>query len=251
VRTATVVVDSTLATFTSANQAAAIAENSGANQLVYTAAATDASALTYSLKAGVADQSAFTINASTGQVRLVANPNFEFKSSYGFTVVAKDAADNISEKAVTLGVQDVNEAPTAVALTTALNGNRIDENPSTSARIKVADVVITDDALGTETVTLTGADAAAFEVEREDTIGRGAPIRFQTDGVAGVGARDAVQLKGLQVGPADRGAGNAGRGGTKSARHPLHLDEAILALTRDDEAEVFGDGQSVVEGETR
>jgi Ca2+-binding RTX toxin-like protein len=165
VRTATVVVDSTLATFTSANQAAAIAENSGANQLVYTAAATDASALTYSLKAGVADQSAFTINASTGQVRLVANPNFEAKSSYGFTVVAKDAADNISEKAVTLSVQDVNEAPTAVALTTALNGNRIDENTSTSARIKVADVVITDDALGTETVTLTGADAAAFEVE--------------------------------------------------------------------------------------
>jgi len=162
-RTATIVIDGTAPAFTSAATAAAVAENSGAAQTVYTSATTDASLVTYSLKK-VGDEAAFTINDRTGVVRLTANPNFEAKASYAFTVVATDAAGNASERAVTLQVQDVNEAPTAVALTSALAGNRIDENTSTSARIKVADILITDDALGTETVTLTGADASAFEV---------------------------------------------------------------------------------------
>jgi hypothetical protein len=38
------------------------------------------------------------------------------------------------------------------------------ENTSTSSRIRVADIVITHDGLGTNTLTLTGADAEAFEI---------------------------------------------------------------------------------------
>jgi hypothetical protein len=38
------------------------------------------------------------------------------------------------------------------------------ENTSTSSHIRVADIVITHDGLGTNTLTLTGADAAAFEI---------------------------------------------------------------------------------------
>ncbi len=132
--------------------------------MVYSSAATDASVVSYSLKEG-GDAAAFVINERTGQVRLTANPNFEAKSSYAFTVVATDAAFNASEQAVTLQIQDVNEAPTEVVLTSALAQNRIDENTPTTSRVKVADIAITDDALGTETVTLTGADAAAFEVD--------------------------------------------------------------------------------------
>ncbi|MFZ4666809.1 MAG: calcium-binding protein, partial [Prochlorotrichaceae cyanobacterium] len=41
----------------------------------------------------------------------------------------------------------------------------IAENTSTATRIKVADITITDDALGTNTIALTGADAASFEVD--------------------------------------------------------------------------------------
>ena len=95
--------------FTSGATATPIAENSGAGQVVYTAAATDASLpVTYSLKP-VGDYAAFSINSSTGAVTLTANPDYESKSSYSFTVIATDAASNASEQAVTLAITDVDE----------------------------------------------------------------------------------------------------------------------------------------------
>lgn len=57
----------------------------------------------------------------------------------------------------------VNAAPSAVALTGATLS--IDENTSTVARIKVADVTVTDDGLGTNVLSVSGADAASFEVD--------------------------------------------------------------------------------------
>lgn len=56
-----------------------------------------------------------------------------------------------------------NAAPTAVSLTGAALS--IDENTSTVARIKVADVNVTDDGLGTNALSVSGADAASFEVD--------------------------------------------------------------------------------------
>nr|WP_228025760.1 VCBS repeat-containing protein [Synechocystis salina] len=56
-----------------------------------------------------------------------------------------------------------NLAPTAVALNNQVT--TIAENTDTTTRIKVADIAITDDALGTNTISLSGADAASFEVD--------------------------------------------------------------------------------------
>lgn len=56
-----------------------------------------------------------------------------------------------------------NQAPTAITLTNQVAS--IDENTSTAARIKVADVVVTDDGIGANTFSVGGADAAAFEVD--------------------------------------------------------------------------------------
>jgi Ca2+-binding RTX toxin-like protein len=56
----------------------------------------------------------------------------------------------------------MNEAPTAVALATTTAS--IAENISTTSHIKLADITVTDDALGTNILTLIGADAAAFEI---------------------------------------------------------------------------------------
>ena len=56
-----------------------------------------------------------------------------------------------------------NAAPTAITLTNPVTA--IDENTSTVARIKVADVAITDDGLGTNNLTLSGADAGSFEID--------------------------------------------------------------------------------------
>ena len=108
--------------FTTGATAASIAENSGAGQVIYTASATDDSLpVTYSLKA-VGDHSAFAINASTGAVTLTANPDYESKASYAFTVIATDAAGNASEQAVTLAITDVEESVFAAHFAAGANG---------------------------------------------------------------------------------------------------------------------------------
>ncbi len=56
-----------------------------------------------------------------------------------------------------------NHAPTAVALTGTTTS--LAENTDTTSHIQVGTIAITDDALGTNTVTLTGTDAASFEVD--------------------------------------------------------------------------------------
>jgi hypothetical protein len=58
-------------------------------------------------------------------------------------------------------VNNVNEVPTAVTLQ---NTTTIAENTSTTTAIKVADIAITDDALGTNNLSLTGTDASFFEI---------------------------------------------------------------------------------------
>ena len=114
--------DTTPPVFTSGATAIAIAENSGAGQVVYTATATDASLpIVYSLKA-VGDYAAFTINGSTGAVTLTANPDYESKSSYAFTVIATDAASNAAERAVTLAITDAEESVFAAHFATGGGG---------------------------------------------------------------------------------------------------------------------------------
>ncbi len=98
-----------------------IAENASATTAAYKVTSTDTADIStgstaYSLKAGVGDASAFSIDSSTGDVRLLASANFEAKSSYQITVVAKDAANNSSEKAVAISVTDVNEDPSKTSL---------------------------------------------------------------------------------------------------------------------------------------
>lgn len=56
-----------------------------------------------------------------------------------------------------------NAAPTAVTLGNAVAA--ISEDAATASRTKVADVVVADDGLGTNTLAVTGADAAFFEVD--------------------------------------------------------------------------------------
>jgi uncharacterized protein YjiK len=55
-----------------------------------------------------------------------------------------------------------NQAPTEVVLSNALNS--IEENSSTAIPVKMGDIVVTDDGLGTNGLSLTGTDAASFEI---------------------------------------------------------------------------------------
>ncbi|OYW70597.1 MAG: hypothetical protein B7Z37_30250 [Verrucomicrobia bacterium 12-59-8] len=55
-----------------------------------------------------------------------------------------------------------NEAPTAVVVSNTMTS--IQENSSTAAAVKVGDIVVTDDGLGTNVLSLSGADAGVFEL---------------------------------------------------------------------------------------
>jgi hypothetical protein len=67
------------------------------------------------------------------------------------------------QAAVALAAQlTLNAPPTALSLTNTITS--LAENTATASRIKLANIVISDDALGTKSITLAGADAASFEV---------------------------------------------------------------------------------------
>jgi predicted extracellular nuclease len=61
-----------------------------------------------------------------------------------------------------LPVKAPNAAPTGIALANAVT---VAENTSTAVRLKVADVTVTDDGQGTNTLSLSGSDAQYFEVD--------------------------------------------------------------------------------------
>ena len=160
--------DEVAPTITSGATATAINENSGATQVIYTATSTDTGdiatgATVYSLKAATDDVAAFSINTSSGAVTLTANPNFEAKSSYAFTVVAIDAANNASEKAVTLAITNLDEvAPTIASGATA---TAINENSGAAQVVYIVTSTDTADiSAGVSYSLKAGSDAALFGI---------------------------------------------------------------------------------------
>ena len=76
---------------TSGNTANAIEENSGAEQQIYTVTTSHFQDVTnYAI--GGTDASSFTINANTGVVTLMENPDFETKEILSFEVTASDSS---------------------------------------------------------------------------------------------------------------------------------------------------------------
>jgi uncharacterized protein YjiK len=72
-----------------------------------------------------------------------------------------------------------NQAPTAVVLGNQINS--IVENTGTASRLKVADVVITDDGIGTNNLNVTGTEAGVFEVDSTGLyIKAGTVLDFET-----------------------------------------------------------------------
>ena len=149
-------------TFTSGSSAGNLTENSGANQVVYTAVATDDidAEVAYSLSG--ADANSFTINSSTGEVRLKLNPDHEVKSQYSFAVVATDSAGMESSQPVSLQITDIDDA--APTITSASSGT-IDEN--TGAGSVIYTVTADDSADISEGVTfsLSGTDASELNID--------------------------------------------------------------------------------------
>ncbi|MDP2507299.1 cadherin repeat domain-containing protein, partial [Oceanobacter sp. 3_MG-2023] len=145
--------------FTSGTLADAIDENSGASSVIYTATTDDATAV-YSLSG--TDASLFSINSATGEVTLLADADYETKSSYSFTVTATDGAGNYTDQTVTLAVNNLDEvAPT---ITSGATATSIDENSGAGQVVYTATADDSADISDGVSFSLSGADAAYFSI---------------------------------------------------------------------------------------
>ena len=138
-----------------------LVENSGSGQTIYTITATDAVGVTGYAIAGT-DAALLSVNAGTGVVTLTADPDYEAKNSYSFTVTASDAATNTSAPtAVTFSITNVDEVnPT---ITSGTTGTNITENSGAGQTV----YTITSDANDGGTIqsfAIAGTDAALLSV---------------------------------------------------------------------------------------
>ncbi|MCP4684432.1 MAG: cadherin domain protein, partial [bacterium] len=111
------------------------------------------------------DAAMFEIDGTVLYLKAGETLDFETNPQLDVTVAVDDTtvgATPDDTAPLAISVTDVNEAPT-VALTSTTT--TLLEDATTTPRVKVADIVVTDDALGTETLSLSGDDAAMFEID--------------------------------------------------------------------------------------
>ncbi len=123
-----------------------VIENAGSNFVVGTLLATDPDSdesFTFSLPTGLNNNSLFNISGS----QLRANSSFDFELSASLTVSVRvsDSMGNTFDKPITIHVTDVNEAPQSISLSHATTS--LPENTNTVLPLKVAEIVVNDDAL--------------------------------------------------------------------------------------------------------
>ena len=165
--------DETGPTFTSGTTAVAVVENTGADQVIYDADATDpvsdgpSNPITYSLGASGGDEGAFTIDASTGEITLIADPDFEGQSSYSFEVIATDSVGNATSQTVNLAVLNADEV--APVFTSSLTASPIAENSGAGQGVYTAAATdpVTDGPSDPVTYALgsAGGDEGAFSID--------------------------------------------------------------------------------------
>ena len=74
------------------------------------------------------DYAAFSINQSTGELSLKAQPDYETKSSYSVTILSTDEGGKTFSKAFTVSITDASESPTLTVPT----GGSVTEDATTS-----------------------------------------------------------------------------------------------------------------------
>ena len=104
-----------------------------------------------------ADAASFEVVGSELQLKAGIALDYETRTSYAVTLTTGSVSTSH-----TLSITDVDDPPTKIELTNAVTS--LPENADTSSRKLMGNIVITDDALGTNAVTLFGTDKASFEV---------------------------------------------------------------------------------------
>ena len=176
-----------------------VAENSAVDTVVGLLSTTDPNSgdtHTYSLVAGAGDtgNAAFTIAGN--ELRTAAQLDFETQSSYSVRVRSTDQWGEFAEQAFTIAVTNVNEAPTAMALS---NPSVAENSPAGTA---VGTFTATDpDAGDTHTYQLVAGDGdtgnAAFAIAGNE-LRTAAALDFETQSSYSVRVRG-TDLNGLAV----------------------------------------------------
>jgi len=137
---------------------------------------------TNTLSLAGADSGLFEIDGT--ELFLIAGASLDFETNPALDVTVRvddntvgatpdDTAD------LTISITDVNEPPTIALQNTTTT---LAENADTTARTKVADIVVTDDATGTNTLSLAGADSGLFEIDGTELfLIAGASLDFETN----------------------------------------------------------------------
>lgn len=146
---------------------ASLAENTATSSAIdlSSIAITDDGSGTNTLSLSGTDAASFEIVSSKLRLKAGTTLNYETKSSYTVRVNIDDTTVGSTPDAFkdfTLTITDVNEAPTAVAISP--NSTILSENANTASAIELSTITVTDDALGTNSLSLSGADAASFEI---------------------------------------------------------------------------------------
>ncbi len=116
----------------------------------------------FSIRGG-ADAAKFSIGGADRNELILTDGTLDFETKPNYTTLVRvtDSGLNTFDQLITVTVNDVNEAPT-VSLVNQMS--TIAENTPLPSSTKVADIVVADDALGTSTIRLTGADAGKFTI---------------------------------------------------------------------------------------
>jgi protocadherin Fat 4 len=127
----------------------------------------------------------FEIEGLTLYLQASTALDYETNPTLDVTVVVQDATLGAGDAAtLTISVTDVNEPPTTT-LTNTTTG--LVENTSTTLRLKVADIVVTDDALGVNNLSLSGVDGALFEIDGSELyLKAGTVLDYETNPVLDV-----------------------------------------------------------------
>jgi hypothetical protein len=163
----------------------AIDENSANGTAVHTVAASDQDAgqtLSYAITGGNA-LGAFAINSSTGAITVadVSDLNFEVNPTFTLTVTVTDnGTGNLSDTAaITINLNNLNEAPVVNAATVA-----IDENSANSTAVHTVTFTEPDQTGQTHTFAITGGNASgAFAINSTTgaiTVANSALLNYET-----------------------------------------------------------------------
>jgi hypothetical protein len=162
---------------------------------------------TYSIaEVAGSDHAAFEINSATGELSLIAQPDYETKTSYSVTILSKDEGGKPFSKEFTINVIDVEEAAFGIKLDAV---TWTDYDPGTATDIEsTASSITTGGAVsfGSEAIKLNLTNLTNYTDGNAETVGKAPAVKFTLDSVPSVSGTGKIIVTLVDGNDATRGA---------------------------------------------